>query len=62
MEKRKVKVMFQKSGSGSLSTRLAIPKKWVDEMGISVEDRNVAIEFDGETIIIKKMEEKKHED
>ena len=55
METRKVNVMFQKGGSGSISTRVALPKSWIDKMGITTDQREVTIEFDGERIEVRKM-------
>lgn len=56
MEQREVNIMFQKAGSGSISTRIAIPKRWVDQMGITPEDRGVIVTFDGKDITIRKEE------
>lgn len=55
MEKRKINMMFQKGGSGSITTRIAIPKKWVDKIGVTQDEREVIIEFDGERIVVRKM-------
>jgi hypothetical protein len=55
-EKRVVKVMFAKGGSGSLHTKLNVPITWIRAMGISVEEREVEILFDGEKITIQKKE------
>lgn len=57
MEKRQINMMFQKGGSGSVTTRLAIPKSWVDKMGVTQEEREVVAEFDGERITVRKMNE-----
>lgn len=59
MEHRDLKVMFAKSGSGSITTRLAIPKKWANDMGLSPEEREVEVTYtDNKEIIIKKKEQK----
>ena len=55
MESRKVNIMFQKAGSGSISTRVSLPKSWIDEMKINQEEREAIITFDGERIEVKKM-------
>ena len=55
MESRSVRMMFQKGGSGSISTRLALPKSWIDEMGITITERSVTITFDGEKIEVRRM-------
>lgn len=57
MEKRQINMMFQKGGSGSVTTRLAIPKTWVDKMGVTQDEREVIVEFDGERITVRKMNE-----
>ena len=55
-ETRELNVMFAKSGSGSKTTRLTIPMKWVKDMNITEDDRNVEVTFnkDDKTITIKK--------
>lgn len=60
MEKRILKITFNKSGGtaskGGMTTRLTLPKTWVDEMGITPEDREVQVTFqDGKIIIEKKQ-------
>lgn len=56
MEKRKAKVIFTTSGSGSRTTRVAIPVTWIDKLQITKDNRNLEIELNEEegTIIIKK--------
>jgi hypothetical protein len=54
MEERELKVIFGKAGSGSTTTRLTLPKKWINAMNITEDEREVLVEFDGEKIIIKK--------
>lgn len=56
MEVRSLKMMFQKSGSGSINTRLGLPSTWVREMGISESEREVEVMFDGEKITIQKLD------
>ena len=57
MEKRILKIMFAKGGSGSLHTKLNVPITWIRAMGVSQENREVEILFDGEKIVIQKKEE-----
>jgi hypothetical protein len=57
MEKRVVKVMFAKGGSGSLHTKLNVPITWIRAMGITEEQREVEVSFDGEKITIQKKED-----
>ena len=56
-EKRVVNIMFAKGGSGSLHTKLNVPITWIRAMGISQEDREVEVIFDGEKIVIQKKGE-----
>lgn len=59
MEEKRARVIFNKSGGtagkGGITNRITIPTTWVKEMGITEEQREVNISFDGEKIIIKKM-------
>lgn len=55
METRKMNVIFTKGGSGSVTTKLAIPKSWMDKIGVTQEEREVVLEFDGERILVRKM-------
>ena len=56
MEKRILKVSFFKSGSGSISPKLSIPKSFLDKIGITQEEREIEIEVNENTqeIIIRK--------
>lgn len=58
MERKKAKVIFNKSGGtaskGGITNRITIPTTWIRKMGITEEERNVIIEFDGNTITIEK--------
>ena len=53
-EKRKAKLIINKSGSGSLTTRATLPISWIKEMGLNENERDLILEFDGEKIIIIK--------
>lgn len=57
MEKRKLRVIFNKSGSGSTTTRLTLPKTWIDQLGVKEWDKVVDVSFDGEKIVIEKTKE-----
>ena len=56
MEKRKLKVNFNKSGRGSYTPRLSLPIIDLRDMGITPEDRQVTYYYDkkNKQIIIKK--------
>lgn len=56
MEGRKLTVNFNKSGSGSLTPKLAIPITDLRDMGITPEDREINYYYDEKTkqIILSK--------
>ena len=56
MEKRDVNISFYKAGNGGNSNRITLPKKWVEKIGITPENRAVEIVLDEEnnSIVIKK--------
>lgn len=62
MNKKNAKVIFNKSGgtagSGGITNRVTIPTTWIREMGITEENREVTLEFNGNEIIIRKDHEK----
>ena len=39
MEKRDLNISFYKAGNGGISTRINLPKKWVEKIGVSNEER-----------------------
>lgn len=55
IEKRQAKLIVNKSGSGSLTTRATLPISWIKKMGLDENSRDLSLEFDGEKIIIKKL-------
>ncbi len=58
MEKRNVRISIAKPGGNaskaSRSYRMSLPTNWVMAMGLSEEERNITISFDGECITIRK--------
>ena len=58
MEKRIVNVIIQAPGGtaakNSSTYKLSLPSSWVNEMGISEENRQVEMKFDGTSITITK--------
>lgn len=54
METRKLKITFNKSGSGSISASVRLPISWLKELGLTQENREVSINFDNNKIIIEK--------
>lgn len=56
MEKRDMNISFTRSGSGSISPRIALPKTYLDKLQITQEERAVELILDEENqeIIIRK--------
>lgn len=58
MEKRNGRIIFAKAGGNasknSYNCKVSIPKKWVDVMGVTNDDRDVTLKFDGTKIVIRK--------
>ena len=50
--KRFLNIMFSKAGSGSISSKMALPKDWINAMGLSPEKRQVIACFDEKDKII----------
>lgn len=63
MEQRKNKIIVNKAGGtaskGSESFRISVPTVWVKALGLSKENRDIILSFDGEKIIVEKAEEEK---
>ena len=49
MKKRDLKISFGKSGSGSISPKLSIPKTFLDKIGVTQEDRKIELEVNEDT-------------
>ena len=49
MEERKLKIIFNKNGQGYASGKLSIPISWLNDMGLTPEDRDVDVVYDKET-------------
>ena len=58
METRVLKVSAGNPGGnaskGAMRYRLQVPTSWMRAMGVTAEDRELKLEFDGEKIILKK--------
>lgn len=56
MEERELRVIFSKDGRGATNTKITLPVKWVRNMGVNPEQREVVLQYDEEKqeIIIKK--------
>lgn len=55
MEKKELNISFYKAGSG-VSARINLPKKWINDMNLNPEDKNVEVSYNEKTktISIKK--------
>lgn len=57
MDKRKTKLIVNKSGgtssNGGKTYRVTIPNTWIEQLGLSEDNRSLNISFDGDKIIIK---------
>ena len=53
MESRTNNVMFSKNSAGNPSPRITLSLIWLKKMGISAENREVKMTFDGKRIIIE---------
>jgi len=56
MEERKLRVIFSKDGRGATNTKITLPVKWLRNMGVNPDQREVILQYDEENqqIIIKK--------
>ena len=53
METRNVRVLFGRNGKGHTSTSVSLSLIWLKKMGVSAENREVKMTFDGKRIIIE---------
>ncbi|MBC2856990.1 AbrB/MazE/SpoVT family DNA-binding domain-containing protein [Cetobacterium sp. 2A] len=53
MEKRDLKIIFSKGGSGSISSRVTLPIKWIKKMGLEISNRELEVTFNEEKNIIE---------
>lgn len=58
-DKRNLNMIFSKNGSGRVSGKINISKLWMDEMGVTEEDKEVIALFKNDRIIIRKPSKKK---
>lgn len=65
MEKRSGRIIFTKAGGNasksSYNCKVSLPKKWIDAMGITIDDRDVTLQFDGKKIALEKDGEEDEE-
>ena len=58
MEERNLKLNVTKGGSGSSTFRVTVPAKWIRDMGLGEDERNLAVSYDEikKEITVKKLE------
>lgn len=58
-ESKNTKMLINKSGgnasAGAMTSRVTIPGRWIKEMGITAEAKDIRLSFDGKKIIIEKI-------
>lgn len=56
MEEKKLKIVLNRNGNGTLNPRCPIPLEWFKKMGLSEEEREVNLKLNEKTgeLIIKK--------
>lgn len=54
MENKDLKITFNKGGSGSITPRLSLPAKWIREMGLDQDNREIKARFEEDKIILEK--------
>ena len=58
IEQRKAKILIKKAGgtagADAKNYRVALPSAWINELGIDEESREVVLQFDGESITIRR--------
>ena len=58
MEQRKAKILINKAGgtagADAKNYRVALPSAWINELGIDEGSREVVLQFDGESITIRR--------
>ncbi len=55
---RPTKVSFCKNGATSMCGKVAVPRKWLEQIGINQNEPWAEIGFDGEAVFIRKPKEK----
>lgn len=58
IEKRNANMIIAKAGGNAsqnaYNCKVSIPKLWADKLGITTEDKALQLEFDGDSIVIRK--------
>lgn len=57
-EKRNANMIITKAGGNAsqnaYNCKVSIPKTWADKLGVSLDNKSLSLEFNGESIMIKK--------
>ena len=56
-----MKVIFNKNGKGNYSTKINLSYIWLKKMGVTEDNREVQLSFDGKRIIIEPGQQTKQE-
>ena len=59
MEQRTARVMFGTNGKGHTSTSMAMSLIWLKKMGVTPDEREMLLTFDGKRITVEKAPQKK---
>lgn len=51
---RKLNIIYTTGGSGSVTTKLSVPKVWVDALGITRDNKGVVATLESDRIVIRK--------
>lgn len=54
-EFRKINIIPYKDGHGTINYKIALPKKWLSELGFSIENKQAIVEIDKNKIVIRKV-------
>ena len=55
METREQRISFGKSGSGSIQSRIFLPREWIKKMGFDKQNNKAMLEKKKKKITIKKI-------
>lgn len=58
LEERQARILINKAGGNAgpeaKSYRVALPSTWMKALGVSENDRDVTLQFDGQAVIIRR--------
>lgn len=56
MEVRKANIIFNKNGNGFQCNKITLPVVWIKKMNFTENDKQAIVEFDGNKIVIRKVD------